>query len=81
MKNARKQWSSQELQDLKTLRLKGLSDVKIGNALGRSASAVQQKRSELKMIRKSSEGAKYTRYLKPSSEVSILWGLIKITKG
>ena len=26
-------------------------------------------------------GAKYTRYMKPSTEVSILWGLIKYTKG
>ena len=27
------------------------------------------------------KGAKYTRYMKPSTEVSILWGLIKYTKG
>lgn len=26
------------------------------------------------------KGAKYTRYMKPSTEVSILWGLIKYTK-
>ena len=75
----------------------GLTDVQIASELGRTASAVQHKRSNLKIYKyqthkaqtptlfssqrkEPKKEAKYTRYMKPSTEVSILWGLVKFSK-
>jgi len=85
MKNARKKWSQGELRTLKELRVKGANDHDIALALGRTQAAVQLKRSELGLIRQYNnrpvlKQGKYTRYMKPQTEVSLLWGLIKYTK-
>ena len=85
MRNARKQWTEGEVRTLKELRVKGANDHDIALALGRSQAAIQLKRSELGMVRKyktrtALKQGKYTRYMKPKTEVSLLWGLIKYTK-
>jgi SOS response regulatory protein OraA/RecX len=85
MRNARKQWTEGEVRTLKELRVKGANDHDISLALGRSQAAIQLKRSELGMVRKyktrnALKQGKYTRYMKPKTEVSLLWGLIKYTK-
>lgn len=86
MRNARKKWSQGELRTLKELRVKGANDHDISLALGRTQAAVQLKRSELGLTRQYTnrpvlKQGKYTRYMKPQTEVSLLWGLIKYTKG
>ncbi len=61
----------------------GATDSQIAGRLGRTTSAIQQQRVKLnrKLPRgKQKQSAKYTRYLKPSAEVSLFWGLIKWTK-
>lgn len=85
MRNARKQWTEGEVRTLKELRVKGANDHDISLALGRSQAAIQLKRSELGMVRKyktrtALKQGNYTRYMKPKTEVSLLWGLIKYTK-
>ena len=86
MRNARKKWSQGELRTLKELRVKGANDHDISLALGRTQAAVQLKRSELGLTRQYTnrpvlKQGKYTRYMKPQTEVSLLWGLIKYPKG
>ncbi len=83
MRNARKKWSQGELRTLKELRVKGANDHDISLALGRTQAAVQLKRSELGLTRQYTnrpvlKQGKYTRYMKPQTEVSLL---IKYTKG
>ena len=85
MRNARKHWTKGEVRTLKELRVKGANDHDISLALGRSQAAIQLKRSELGMVRKHKtrtalKQGRYTRYMKPKTEVSLLWGLIKYTK-
>lgn len=85
MKNANKQWTAREIRTLKELRIKGANDHDISLALGRSEAAVQLKRSELGMVRQYPRRSplkqgQYTKYLKPQTEVSLLWGLIKYSK-
>ena len=85
MRNARKQWTEAEVRTLKELRVKGANDHDISLALGRSQAAIQIKRSQLGMVRQYTtrpalKQGKYTRYMKPKTEVSLLWGLIKYTK-
>lgn len=85
MKNSNKQWNAGEIRTLKELRIKGANDHDISLALGRSEEAIRQKRSELGMVRQYAQRSplkqgKYTKYLKPKTEVSLLWGLIKYSK-
>ena len=85
MRNARKHWTEGQIKTLKELRVKGANDHDIALALGRTPAAVQLKRSELGLIRQYTnrpvlKQGKYTRYMKPQTEVSLLWGLIQYTK-
>lgn len=51
---------------------------------GRNKTTIQQPvltmDSPKRQVAEPTTGAKYTRYMKPSTEVSILWGLIKYTE-
>ena len=85
MRNARKHWTQGEIKTLKELRVKGANDHDIALALGRSQASIQLKRSQLGMVREYTRRpgltqGKYTKYLKPKTEVSLLWGLVKFSK-
>lgn len=92
MKRHNKTWTTREVQTLKKLHKAGSTDKTIAEIMGRSRNSVQQARSKHRLVTKQmgsqarleykepTKGAKYTRYMKPSTEVSILWGLIKYTK-
>lgn len=69
----------------------GNSDADIAQILGRTEKAIQCQRVKQGHKKKTGRkprlepkpvhsGAKYTRYLKPKTEISLLWGLIKYTK-
>lgn len=60
----------------------GFANDKPGRKKGsRAKQATRHKPLQTKMaFKEPTKGAKYTRYMKPSTEVSILWGLIKYTK-
>ena len=93
MNRQNKTWTPGEVQTLKKLHQAGSTDEAIAEIMGRTRISVQQARSKHRMVttrvdtqarlefKEPTKGAKYTRYMKPSTEVSILWGLIKYTKG
>jgi len=93
MRRHNKTWTEQELVTMRKLHKAGSTDREIAQILGRSWQSVRQQRSRKRAVIKTApsqaslqfveahKGAKYTRYMKPSTEVSILWGLIKYTKG
>lgn len=69
----------------------GTSDEDIALVLGRTEKAIQCQRVKQGLKKKKgrtprleykppTKGARYTRYMKPQTEVSIFWGLIKFTK-
>ncbi len=69
----------------------GNSDADIAEILGRTEKAIQCQRVKQGLKKKRgrvprvepkpvTKGAKYTRYMKPRTEFSLLWGLIKFTK-
>ena len=88
--NSNTVWTKKDVQILKTRHKDGFNDKQIAEELGRTFNAVRQRRNELgyhqyKLAAKPSvkakkKEAKYTRYMKPSTEVSILWGLVKFSK-
>lgn len=67
---------------MKIMRENGASTHVIAEYLGRTKGAVEFKAHELKLKQKpkTRPDAKYTRYVKPKSEFSFLWGLVKYTK-
>lgn len=93
MRRHKKLWTDQEISTLKKLHKAGTKDKEIAEIMGRTPASIQLMRSKHGAIVKTTatqarlefkeptRGAKYTRYMKPSTEVSILWGLIKYTKG
>ena len=66
----------------------GSSDADIANVLGRTEKAIKCQRTIMGLKRRKRKGpklepkggARYTRYMKPKTELSLLWGLIKYTK-
>lgn len=92
MNRQHKKWTAGEVQTLKKLHKAGSTDKAIAEIMGRSKNSIQLARSKYRFVTKQessqarlefkepTKGAKYTRYMKPSTEVSILWGLIKYTK-
>jgi SOS response regulatory protein OraA/RecX len=92
MNRQNKTWTAGEVQTLKKLHKAGSTDKAIAEIMGRTRASIQQARVKHRMVSKTqatrarlqykepTKGAKYTRYMKPSTEVSILWGLIKYTK-
>ena len=81
MNNHQKSWTRKDVQQLKHMVTNGESWVTICTALGRTKGACQFKAYELKAKRpKNKKTITYTKYLKPQSEVSLLWGLVKWTK-
>jgi len=84
MKNHNHSWTDSQIEEVRTLWKQGLSDDQIGAKMGRTAYSIQTQRSKHGMKtfeRRLEPSAKFTRYLKPSTEVSIFWGLIKFKKG
>jgi orotate phosphoribosyltransferase-like protein len=91
MRRQQQPWLEHEDLTLKELHEKGATHEEIANILERSVESVKQRRyrkgyitrmaKQVKLeYKEPTKGAKYTRYMKPSTEVSILWGLIKYTK-
>ena len=92
MNRQHKKWTAGEVQTLKKLHKAGSTDETIAEIMGRTRASIQNARTKHRAVvkRESSQarldfkeptkGAKYTRYMKPTTEVSILWGLIKYTK-
>lgn len=82
MENHNKRWTEKDVRSMKIMRENGASTHVIAEYLGRTKGAVDFKVHELKLTRqpKTRPDAKYTRYMKPKSEISLLWGLVKITK-
>jgi len=92
MKRNNKMWSNHEDITLKKLYKAGSKDEEVAEILGRSMYAVRQRRyrkrhrvnagePQVKLqFKEPKKEAKYTRYMKPSTEVSILWGLVKFSK-
>lgn len=86
MKNANAPWTKQELRILKTRFQDGMTDRQMSAELYRSTNAIQQKRAELRLLRKKGGQpklvqGKYTRKTSSVKEISLLWGLVKYTKG
>ena len=86
MKNANTPWTKQELRILKTRFQDGMSDRQMSAELHRTTNAIQQKRAQLQLLRKRGGQpklvqGKYTRKTSSVKEISLLWGLIKYTKG
>lgn len=82
MINNNKRWTQTEVNTIKKLAHDGASNEVIANHMGRTTAAIAFKVSEHKIRRPRVEApsAKYTRYLAPKKEVSLLWGLFKYTK-
>ena len=81
MNNHQKLWTRKDVQQLKHMVTNGESWVTICTTLGRTEGACQFKAYQLKANRpKNKKTITYTKYLKPQSEVSLLWGLVKWTK-
>ena len=92
MNRQNKTWTAGEVQTLKKLHKAGSTDKAIAEIMGRTPASIQLARSKHRFVTKQessqarlelkepTKGAKYTRYMKPSTEVSILWGLIKYVK-
>ena len=86
MKNANAPWTKQELRTLKTRFQDGMTDRQMSAELHRSTNAIQQKRAQLQLLRKRGGQpklvqGKYTRKTSSVKEISLLWGLVKYTKG
>lgn len=81
--NSGYKWTDKELEILKARVKDGFSDEEISMELGRTKSAIQQKRNE-KRYRKDNYGlpapARRRRPVLPKVTVSLFWGLIKFTK-
>ena len=92
MNRQHKKWTAGEVQTLKKLHKAGSTDETIAEIMGRTRASIQNARAKHRAVVKreptqarlefkdQKQGAKYTRYLKPRTEVSILWGLIKYSK-
>ena len=82
MENHNKRWTDKDVRSMKIMRDNGASYPVIAEYLGRSRGAVEFKAHELKLSKKpkTRPDAKYTRYVKPQSEFSLLWGLVKFKK-
>jgi hypothetical protein len=85
MKNANAAWTKQELRILKTRFQDGMTDKQMSQELQRSSNAIQQKRVQMKLMRKKGGQpklvqGKYTRKKSSVTEISLLWGLVKYTK-
>ena len=81
MENHNKRWTEKEVRSVKIMRENGASSSVIAQYLGRTKGAVEFKVHELKLkkLPKTKPDAKYTRYMKPKNEFSLLWGLVKFT--
>ena len=84
-------YSNDDRKTIEKLFLAGASDDEIGHVIGRTGRAIAEQRLKQGLKYRNRQrmkpsqvappkGAKYTRYLKPKTEFSILWGLIKFTK-
>lgn len=84
-------YTADECKTIDKLFKAGTTDEDIALVLGRTEKAIQCQRLKQGLTKKKgrtprlepkppTKGAKYTRYLKPKTEISILWGLIKFTK-
>ena len=91
MRRQHQPWLEHEDLTLKKLHDEGATDEEKAHILERSVESVKQRRYRRGHVvrtakqvqleyKEPTKGAKYTRYMKPSTEVSILWGLIKYTK-
>ena len=82
MENHNKLWSDKDVRTLTIMAKNGASAESIAAYLGRTQGAVEWKLYDAKIRRpkKQKPSIKYTHYVKPSNEVSILWGLFKWTK-
>jgi len=90
MNRLNKTWTAKEIKAAKTMKANGVPNATIAEVLGRSEGSVatrmcrfnkQAPQQTLKFTNQNKPvEAKYTRYLEPKREVSILWGLIKYTR-
>lgn len=82
MINNNKRWTQTEVNTIKKLAHEGATNEAIAEHMGRTTAAIAFKCSEYKIRRPQVEApkAKYTRYLSPKKEVSLLWGLFKYSK-
>lgn len=82
MRNHNKTWTDQEIRTMSIMAKQGVSPEKIARDLGRTSGAVVWKMYDTKIRtpKQPRPSAKYTRYMKPKSEFSLLWGLFKWTK-
>ena len=82
MNNNNKRWTQTEVNKIRKMVHEGASNEAIAEQMGRTKGAVAFKCSEQKIRRPRVEApsARYTRYLTPNKEVSLLWGLFKYTK-
>ena len=90
MNRLNKTWTAKEIKAAKKMRANGVPHATIAELLGRTERAVatrmcrfnnEEPQQTLKFTKQNKPvEAKYTRYLEPKREVSILWGLIKYTR-
>ena len=82
MKNHNKPWTAEQMSELRRYCESGLSDYSIASRMGRTYNAIQTQRSINRILKnKVKPSAKFIRYEKPSTQISILWGLVKFSKG